>query len=244
MIPQASTQNRYQPPVLSRRERFRTAFSGTLGTALEFYDFAIYGLAAATIFKQVFFADVTPAVGLIASLATFAVGYVARPIGGIILGAVGDRIGRKAVLVWTVVVMGLASTLIGALPTYGQVGLWAPALLVLLRIVQGLGAGAELASSSTLLVESAEPRRRGFVGSLVGIGTNAGTLLASAVWLSVSTLPQEQLLSWGWRVPFLLSVVIALVGLWMRRSVAESPTLMPTGMTRHSWALCRYTAGF
>ena len=211
-------------PVLSRRARFKTAVSGTLGTALEFYDFAIYGLAAATVFKQVFFAEATPAVGLIASLATFAVGYFARPVGGIILGAVGDRIGRKSILVWTVVLMGLASTLIGVLPTYAQVGIWAPALLVLLRIVQGLGAGAELASSSTLLVESAKPARRGFVGSLVGIGTNGGTLLASAVWLAVSALPKEQLLAWGWRIPFLLSVVIAVVGLWMRSSVAESPT--------------------
>ena len=211
-------------PVLSRRARFKTAVSGTLGTALEFYDFAIYGLAAATVFKQVFFAEATPAVGLIASLATFAVGYFARPVGGIILGAVGDRIGRKSILVWTVVLMGLASTLIGVLPTYAQVGIWAPALLVLLRIVQGLGAGAELASSSTLLVESAKPARRGFVGSLVGIGTNGGTLLASAVWLAVSALSKEQLLAWGWRIPFLLSVVIAVVGLWMRSSVAESPT--------------------
>ncbi|WP_461189384.1 MFS transporter [Arthrobacter sp. Z4-13] len=219
-----SAEGQLKPASLSRRARFKTAFSGTLGTALEFYDFAIYGLAAATVFKQVFFAEATPAVGLIASLATFAVGYVARPVGGIILGAVGDRIGRKAILVWTVVLMGVASTLIGALPTYDQIGIWAPALLVLLRILQGLGAGAELASSSTLLVESAEPARRGFVGSLVGIGTNGGTLLASAVWLAVSALPKDQLLSWGWRVPFLLSVIIALVGLWMRRTVAESPT--------------------
>jgi len=219
-----SPEGQLKSPALSPRARLKTAFSGTLGTALEFYDFAIYGLAAATVFKQVFFAEATPAVGLIASLATFAVGYVARPVGGIILGAVGDRIGRKAILVWTVVLMGLASTLIGALPTYDQIGVWAPALLVLLRIMQGLGAGAELASSSTLLVESAAPARRGFLGSLVGIGTNGGTLLASAVWLAVSALPQDQLLTWGWRIPFLLSIIIAGVGLWMRRSVAESPT--------------------
>ena len=212
------------PAAPSRRTTFKTAFSGTLGTALEFYDFAIYGLAAATVFKQVFFSDTTPAVGLVASLATFAVGYFARPVGGIVLGAVGDRIGRKAILVWTVVLMGAATTLIGVLPTYDQVGILAPILLVLLRIIQGLGAGAELASSSTLLVESAHPARRGLVGSLMGIGTNAGTVLASAVWLAVSALPKEQLLAWGWRIPFLISVIIAVVGLWMRRSVAESPT--------------------
>lgn len=213
---------------LSKRQRQRTAFSGTLGTALEFYDFAIYGLAAGTVFKQVFFPEATPVVGLIASLATFAVGYVARPVGGIVLGAVGDKIGRKAILVWTVVVMGVASTLIGLLPTYAQVGVLAPALLVLLRIIQGLGAGAELASSSTLLVESAHPQRRGLIGALVGIGTNGGTLLASGAWLAVATLPQDALLSWGWRIPFLLSILIAGVGLWMRRGVSESPTFEAT----------------
>jgi MHS family metabolite:H+ symporter-like MFS transporter len=175
------------------------------------------------VFKHVFFAGTSPAVSFIASLATFAVGYVARPVGGIILGAIGDRIGRKSILVWTVVVMGLASSLIGVLPTYAHVGIWAPALLVLLRIVQGLGAGAELASSSTLLVESTPPQRRGFIGSLVGIGTNGGTLLASAMWVLVSVLPEEQLFSWGWRIPFLVSIVIAGIGLWMRFGVQESP---------------------
>jgi MHS family metabolite:H+ symporter-like MFS transporter len=209
---------------LSRTQRVRNAFSGTLGTALEFYDFALYGLAAGTVFKTIFFADSSPAVALIASLATFAVGYFARPLGGIILGAVGDRIGRKQILVWTVVVMGLASTLIGLLPTYAQIGVWAPALLVLLRIIQGLGAGAELSSSSTMLVESAQPARRGLIGSLVGIGTNGGTLLASLAWLLVSQLPEEDFLSWGWRLPFLASILITGVGLWMRRSVHESPT--------------------
>ncbi|SJM64442.1 MFS transporter [Gulosibacter sp. 10] len=212
-----------QPRTLTPLEHFKTTMSSTLGTALEFYDFAIYGLAAATVFKTIFFADSTPAVAFIASLATFAVGYVARPLGGIILGAIGDRVGRKNVMVWTVVLMGLASTLIGALPTYQQVGLWAPVLLVTLRILQGLGAGAELASSSTLLVESTPAPRRGLIGSLVGIGTNGGTLLASLAWMLVSLLPEEQLLSWGWRVPFLASIIIAGVGLWMRRTVKESP---------------------
>ncbi|WP_158252468.1 MFS transporter [Cryobacterium sp. Y57] len=209
---------------LTQGQRFKNIFSGTLGTALEFYDFALYGLAAGTVFKQIFFPEASPAMAIIASLATFSVGYVARPLGGIILGAVGDRVGRKHILVWTVVVMGLSSTLIGLLPTHEQVGILAPALLVLLRIIQGLGAGAELSSSSTMLVESAQPHRRGFIGSLIGIGTNGGTLLASLAWLAVYSLPEDDLLSWGWRLPFLASILIAGVGLWMRRSVQESPT--------------------
>lgn len=190
---------------------------------MEFYDFAIYGLAAGTVFRTVFFGSDSAAVGFIAAMATFAVGYFARPVGGIILGAVGDKLGRKTILVWTVVVMGLASFCIGLIPTYEQIGIAAPVLLVTMRIVQGLGAGAELASASTLLVETAVPERRGLIGSLVGIGTNGGTLLASLIWLSVSALPDEQFMSWGWRIPFLLSILIAGVGLWLRRGVDESP---------------------
>jgi MHS family metabolite:H+ symporter-like MFS transporter len=207
-----------------RRSLFRSTLAGTLGTALEYYDFVLYGLAAALVFNRLFFPDASPAVGLLASFATYAVGFAARPIGGLVLGAIGDRIGRKQVLVITIVLMGLSSFAIGLLPTYGQVGLWAPALLVMLRIFQGFGAGAELASASTLLVESAPPARRGLFGALLCIGTNAGTLIASGVWLIVSSLPDEVLFSWGWRVPFLASILIAAWGLWTRRNVNESET--------------------
>ncbi|WP_338031953.1 MFS transporter [Cedecea colo] len=197
--------------------------SGTLGTALEFYDFAIYGLAAGTVFKEIFFHGANPSLSLFASLATFAIGYFARPVGGMFLGAVGDRVGRKAILQWTVIIMGLASTLIGLLPTYASIGLWAPAMLVLLRIVQGIGAGAEMASSSALLVETAPGQKRGFFGAMVAYGTNGGTLLAAIVWLLINKLPEDDFYSWGWRVPFLLSIGIAVFGLWVRRNVQESP---------------------
>lgn len=206
------------------RRLFRSTLAGTLGTALEYYDFVLYGLAAAIVFNQLFFPSVSPMVGLLASFATYAVGFAARPIGGLVLGAIGDRVGRKHVLVITIVLMGVASFAIGLLPTYEQIGIWAPVLLVLLRVLQGFGAGAELASASTLLVESAPAQRRGLFGALLCIGTNAGTLIASGVWLLVSTLPDEILFTWGWRIPFLASILIAAWGLWTRRNVDESET--------------------
>ena len=205
------------------KQLFRSTMSGTIGTALEYYDFVLYGLAAAVVFNTLFFPDVSPAVGLLASFATYAVGFAARPIGGLVLGAWGDRIGRKQILVATVVLMGLSSFAIGLLPTYDHIGIWAPVLLVLLRVLQGFGAGAELASASTLLVESAPPKQRGLFGSLLCIGTNTGTLIASGVWLLVVMLPDEALFSWGWRIPFLVSIGIAAWGLWMRRDLDESP---------------------
>lgn len=200
----------------------KTVISGVFGTALEFYDFLIYGLAAGTVFKDVFFVGASPAQALLASMATFAVGYFARPIGALIFGAIGDRVGRKAILVWTITIMGVASTLIGLLPTYTTIGLAAPAALVFLRIVQGAGAGVEMASSSVLLGETATTKNRGLIAALVGIGTNGGTLIAALVWLPVSILPREDFLSWGWRIPFLVSFIIAMAGLWMRRNVGES----------------------
>lgn len=204
----------------------RSTFSGFLGTALEYYDFVIYGLAAATVFNTLFFPAANPTLGLLASFATYAVGFAVRPIGGLLLGAVGDRLGRKYILVVTIILMGVSTFAIGLLPTYAQIGVWAPILLLALRMLQGFGAGAELASASALLVESAPSDKRGFIGSILCIGTNTGTLIASAVWLLVTLLPTEQLLSWGWRLPFLASFLVAMWGLWMRRSVEESPTFL------------------
>jgi len=213
-----------EQPVAHGRTLVRSTLSGTFGTALEYYDFVIYGLAAATVFNALFFPEVSPTIGLLASFATYSVGFFARPVGGLILGALGDRIGRKAILVFTIVAMGLSTFAIGLLPTHAQIGIWAPLLLLLLRITQGFGAGAELASASTLLVESAPPPRRGLLGSLVCIGTNTGTLVASGVWLTVTMLPEDAFMSWGWRLPFLVSIGIAAWGLWIRRRVQESPT--------------------
>ena len=208
----------------STRDLTRAAVSGWLGTAMEFMDFQLYSLAAAIVFNQIFFPDVSPAIGLIAAMATYGVGYVARLAGAIYFGRMGDRIGRRRVLFLTIALMGASTTLIGVLPTYAQVGLMAPILLVVLRLIQGFGAGAEIAGATVMLAEYAPPKRRGLVASLVSLGTNSGTLAATALWtVLLAVLSEEQLLSWGWRIPFLLSFVLMLFAVWVRTHVKESP---------------------
>jgi MFS transporter, MHS family, metabolite:H+ symporter len=208
--------------VETRATIFRTTIAGTLGTTLEYYDYVIYGLATALVFNRLFYSDLPPEIGFIAGFATYAVGFGVRPIGGLLLGAVGDRVGRKFIMVLTILLMGVSTFAIGLLPTYAQVGILAPLLLVVCRMVQGFAAGAELASASSLMVETAPVRHRGFVGSFVSFGTNGGSLLASSVWILVALMPEEQFLSWGWRLPFLASVFITFIGLWVRRHVKES----------------------
>ncbi len=202
----------------------RAAISGWLGTALEFMDFQLYSLAAALVFKDVFFSTQNPNMAIVSAMATYGVGYLSRPLGAWYFGRLGDRIGRTKVLYYTIALMGLATTLIGVLPTYGQVGILAPILLVVLRLAQGFGAGAEIAGSSVMLTEYAPRNRRGLIGSLVAIGTNSGTLFASALWgILVVVLPNDALISWGWRIPFLASALIMLFAVWLRRNLKESP---------------------
>ncbi|MDF2689369.1 MAG: major facilitator superfamily 1 [Microvirga sp.] len=202
----------------------KVAVSGWLGTAMEFMDFQLYSLAAAIVFNKIFFPDVSPVIGLIAAMATYGVGYVARLVGAVYFGRMGDRIGRKKVLFITIALMGASTTLIGVLPTYAMIGIWAPILLVALRLIQGFGAGAEIAGATVMLAEYAPARRRGLISSLVCLGTNSGTLAASALWaILVSVLSEEQLLSWGWRIPFLASFLLMLFAVWIRRSLKESP---------------------
>ncbi|WP_405522945.1 MFS transporter [Streptomyces canus] len=206
------------------RDLARAAVSGWLGTAMEFMDFQLYSLAAAIVFNKIFFPDVSPAIGLIAAMATYGVGYVARLAGAVYFGRMGDRIGRKKVLYLTILLMGASTTLIGVLPTYASIGILAPMLLVALRLVQGFGAGAEIAGATVLLAEYAPVARRGLVSSLVSLGTNSGTLAASGLWaVLLATLSEDQLLSWGWRLPFLLSFVLMLFAFWLRRGLKESP---------------------
>lgn len=208
----------------STKDLTKAAVSGWLGTAMEFMDFQLYSLAAAIVFNQIFFPDVSPAIGLIAAMATYGVGYVARLAGAVYFGRMGDRLGRRKVLFITVALMGVSTTLIGVLPTYQMVGILAPILLVVLRLVQGFGAGAEIAGATVLLAEYAPVRRRGLVASLVSLGTNSGTLAASALWaLLLAVLSEQQLLSWGWRLPFLLSFVLMIFAVWIRTNVKESP---------------------
>ncbi len=202
----------------------KAAVSGWLGTALEFMDFQLYSLAAALVFKDIFFPSDAPGMAIILAMATYGVGYVSRPVGAWFFGRLGDRIGRRKVLFYTIALMGAATTLIGALPTYQQVGILAPALLVVLRLVQGFGAGAEIAGASVMLTEYAPRRRRGIVGSLVALGTNSGTLGASAIWgILVASMSKADIVAWGWRIPFLASVLIMGFAIWVRLSLKESP---------------------
>ncbi|MEV0056129.1 MFS transporter [Saccharopolyspora shandongensis] len=201
----------------------KVAFSGLLGTVIEYYDFLLYGTMAAIVFGRLFFPGSDPVVGTIASFGTLAVGYVARPVGGIVFGHFGDRIGRKSMLIFTMTMMGLASVLIGLLPTYSAFGVGAPALLVLLRIVQGVAIGGEWAGATLMVVEHADPRRRGLWNGLLQMGSPLGSVLSTIAVALVTRLPEEQLLSWGWRLPFLFSAVLLGVGLYVRISVTESP---------------------
>jgi MFS family permease len=201
----------------------KAALAAWIGSALEYYDFFIYGTAVALVFNKIFFPDSDPAVGTIAALATFGVGYVARPIGAIVLGHIGDRFGRKRVLVLTVLLMGVATFLVGCLPDYSQIGALAPVLLVVLRLLQGFSAGGEQAGANSMSLEHAPPHRRAFFTSWTLSGTQAGSILATAAFLPVAAMPEEMLLSWGWRVPFWASAIVVIVALIIRRTLEETP---------------------
>ncbi|MEU1294115.1 MFS transporter [Streptomyces sp. NPDC005840] len=201
----------------------KAAAAAWIGSALEYYDFFIYGSAAALIFPKVFFDASDPATATLLSLATFGVAYAARPVGALFLGHFGDRVGRKKIMVFTLVLMGVSTFLIGCLPTRAQVGALAPVLLVLCRVLQGVSAAGEQASANSMTLEHAPPRRRGFFTSFTLGGTQGGQLLATLVFLLVAQLPEDQLLSWGWRVPFWLSIAVAVVGYVIRRRLDETP---------------------
>jgi MHS family metabolite:H+ symporter-like MFS transporter len=206
-----------------RKDFVRATLSCWLGTAMEYADFALYGLAAGIIFGDVFFPEATPAMALLSTFATWSVGFIARPIGALFFGWLGDRKGRKVVMVSTIILMGASTTLIGLIPSYASIGVWAPACLVLLRFSQGFGAGAELSGGTVMLGEYAPAQRRVLVSSIIALGSNSGTLLASLVWLAVVQMDQQSLQEWGWRIPFLCSSLIALVALWIRRNLRETP---------------------
>ncbi|MFS8103080.1 MHS family MFS transporter [Lentzea alba] len=200
----------------------KTALAAWIGSALEYYDFFIYGTAAALVFNKVFFPATSPATGTLLALATFGVGYLARPVGAFVLGHVGDRFGRKKVLVFTLLLMGVATFAVGCLPTYASVGVLAPVLLVVLRLLQGLSASGEQAGANSMSLEHAPEHRRGFFTSFTLSGTQAGQILATAIFLPVAALPQDDLLSWGWRVPFWCSALVVVVGLVIRRKIDET----------------------
>ncbi|MCF7549439.1 MFS transporter [Pseudonocardia sp. WMMC193] len=201
----------------------KAALAAWIGSALEYYDFFIYGTAAALVFGRVFFPGSSAATGTLLALATFGVGYIARPIGAFVLGHVGDRFGRKRVLVLTVLLMGVCTFLIGCLPAYSTIGVAAPILLVTLRLLQGFSAGGEQAGANSMTLEHAPAHRRAYFTSFTLSGTQFGQILATAVFLPIATLPEEALLSWGWRVPFWASSVVVVVALLIRRSLDETP---------------------
>ncbi|MEV0387916.1 MFS transporter [Nonomuraea sp. NPDC050643] len=201
----------------------KAAIAAWIGSALEYYDFFIYGTAAALVFNKIFFPSSSPATGTLLALATFGVGYLARPVGAFVLGHVGDKFGRKRVLVTTLVMMGGSTFLVGCLPTYDQVGLLAPILLVVLRLMQGFSVSGEQAGANSMTLEHAPEGRRAYYTSFTLNGTQAGQIIATAIFLPIAALPEDQLLSWGWRVPFWLSVVVAVVGLIIRRTLEETP---------------------
>jgi len=205
------------------RQARKAAFGSFAGAVIDWYDFILYGLIAALVFNTAFFPDVSPAIGTLAAFATFGVGFFFRPLGGIVFGHFGDRLGRKRMLVITMLVMGLASTGIGLLPTFDSIGWWAPALLVLLRAIQGFAVGGEWGGAALMAVESAPPKKKAFYSSGVQVGYSVGLLIATgSVAILSATLSDEDFNQWGWRIPFIASIVLVAIGLWIRSSVNET----------------------
>lgn len=204
-------------------EMKRVVTASVIGTMVEWYDFLLYGTAAALVFNKLFFPVMDPLMGTLAALGSFAVGFIARPLGGIIFGHLGDRIGRKTMLITTMLMMGLGTFAIGLLPTYEHIGFWAPVLLILLRIVQGIGIGGEWGGAALMVIEHSPHRRRGFYGSLVQMGFPLGMLASTGIYALLTRMPEADFLSWGWRIPFLLSAVLVLLGFYIRVKVSESP---------------------
>jgi MHS family shikimate/dehydroshikimate transporter-like MFS transporter len=206
-----------------RPELHSIVWASTVGTIIEWYDFLIYGTAAALVFNKLFFPTLDPLAGTLAAFATYAVGFGARPLGGIIFGHYGDRLGRKAMLMLTMLIMGVGTFLIGCLPTYSQIGIWAPVLLVVLRVLQGIGVGGEWGGAVLMVIEHAPEGKRGLYGSLVQIGFPAGIAASTGTFLLLTMLPESSFLAWGWRIPFLVSAILVGVGLFIRLRIAETP---------------------
>ncbi len=208
---------------LPRSRLRRVLITSIVGTVIEWYDFVLFAVASGLVFNKLFFPALSPTAGTMASYLTLAVGFVARPLGGLIISHFGDRVGRRPALVFTIVLMGAATVGIGLLPTYGQVGILAPILLLLLRLLQGLGAGAEYAGAVILVAEYVPERRKGYYTAYVLASTVLGLLLGSLVFRGIAQLPEEAILSWAWRLPFLLSAVLFVVALYIRNSLEETP---------------------
>lgn len=209
--------------VVNARELRTVVGASLIGTTIEWFDFFIYGVASALVFNRLFFPSFEPLTGTLLAFSTYALGFLARPLGGVIFGHFGDRIGRKTLLMISLLVMGLSTTAIGLLPTYDQIGVWAPVLLIALRLLQGFAVGGEWGGAVLIVAEVAPARTRGFWTSWPQVGAPAGNLLAAGVFAASSALlPEDDFQAWGWRIPFLMSIVLVAVGWWLRRAVAES----------------------
>ena len=204
----------------------KVALASLIGTSIEWYDYFLYGTAAALVFNKLFFPKFDPMVGTILALLTFTIGFIARPFGGLVFGHFGDRIGRKQMLYLTLLFMGISSTIIGLLPTYATIGVFAPILLALMRVCQGIGLGGEWGGAVLMAVEHAPANRRGFYGAFPQTGAMVGGLLSTVAFLLVARLKEADLLAWGWRLPFLFSIVLVGVGIWIRMKIAESPAFL------------------
>ena len=222
-----------------QRQRRRVLISSYIGSVIEWLDFYLYTIAAASVFSVVFFPTKDPLIGTIASFGTLAVAYVVRPLGGLVYGYFGDRLGRKRMLVSSILLMGVSTVLVGALPGYAQIGVLAPILLVLLRICQGIAVAGEWGGAVLMALEHASPRRRGLWSCFTGMGISTGLLLASGCFALLARLPQDQFLAWGWRLPFLLASVLIGIGLWVRLGIEESPVFLEDQARRASLATQR-----
>lgn len=205
------------------RKNKKVLIASLTGSSIEWFDYFLYGTAAALVFNKIFFPMVDPVIGLILSYLSFSLTFFIRPVGGVLFAHIGDRIGRKKTLVLTLSLMGGATVTIGLLPTYDTIGMWAPALLILMRIIQGMGIGGEWGGALLLAYEYAPEKRKGFFGSIPQAGVTIGMLMATFIVSLMTLFSEEDFLSWGWRIPFLLSSVLVLLGLWIRKDIDETP---------------------
>jgi MFS transporter, MHS family, shikimate and dehydroshikimate transport protein len=226
-----TTQSAHNGPAPQESVR-RVALASMIGTSIEWYDFFVFGTASALVFGRLFFPTFSELAGTLAAFASFAVGFVARPVGGLVFGHFGDRIGRKTMLVLTLTMMGVATFLMGLMPTYAVIGVWAPILMVVLRFVQGLAVGGEWGGAVLMATEHSGGKRRGFFGSFAQVGSAVGGLMSTGMFLLVQQLPEDDFVSWGWRVPFLISIVLVFVGLFIRLRIMESPVFAQIKETR------------
>ena len=209
---------------MDKKKMNRVLLASLIGSSIEWFDYFLYGTVAALVFNQVFFVTEDPSVGLILAYASFALAFFIRPFGGIIFSHIGDRIGRKKTLVLTLTLMGVATFGMGLLPTYQAIGIWAPILLITLRLIQGLGIGGEWGGALLLAVEYAPEEKRGLYGSVPQMGITIGMLLGTIALSIMTLLPEDSFMTWGWRVPFILSALLVVFGLWIRKGIDETPS--------------------